>query len=886
MTKNMFQANALKQEEDKRVFDKKKPDAHVRSGRQVRRSVLFIDKLADRIITIGGILVIIVVLGILVFLVQQTIPLFRSAVVTNVFEYQTNGMQDKIVGLGIDEYNTVFYSVLPDGTINVFHVRTGIKLQEQKIDFLGKTPTSFATTIDQQRMVFAFDDGTIIPVAIEFPSEILSKDELPNGLKKLDKRDKTDNQRVYSQIPDESFREISVRFKADAPIKVNSNNRSIILVDIKSTNEDGQKRQSIVTMDEDGQMALNTARYSTNLLTGQEKATFVTTKLPKVDNPADFRTLLMTDRADMVLAFSKTGHVYRYNLRDFDKPVLVEISGLLPKGRMLTTAGFLSGEQSLVVAGNDGSFNIFFMINDSTRGTLDKKAIVKARSFDTDGSNAIYLKPSGRSKCMAVAFDDGKLTVWHGTSQKTILNINGNKASAISGISLSPRLDGLLAIDNTGKVRFWEFYAPHPETTFQTLFRKVWYEGYTEPTYTWQSSAGTDDYESKFSLIPLIFGSIKGAFYSLLFAVPIAILGAIYTSEFAPIGQKRFIKPIMEMMASLPSVVLGFVAALVLAPVVQTWISAVLLLFLIVPLSLLIGSIFWRLLPQNIVVRQQSAGKLFTVLGVILVALFFTFNISLSFEAFFFNGDFKAWLNKDFGTAESFHFLLFLPICFLIFAYIFSKHLTFKDFLKDKAINRQTATVIEASKWFVSAILAIISSYTLAKVFGIFGVDPRGEFVDTYAQRNTLVVGFAMGFAVIPIIYTIAEDALSAVPEHLRAASLGCAATTWQTTIYIVLPTAMSGIFSAIMVGMGRAVGETMIVVMAAGNTPLMDWNIFNGLRALSATIAVELPEAVKGGTLYRILFLSGLVLFMLTFIINTGAEIIRLRFRKRAMQI
>ena len=88
------------------------------------------------------------------------------------------------------------------------------------------------------------------------------------------------------------------------------------------------------------------------------------------------------------------------------------------------------------------------------------------------------------------------------------------------------------------------------------------------------------------------------------------------------------------------------------------------------------------------------------------------------------------------------------------------------------------------------------------------------------------------------------------------------------------------------MIGMGRAVGETMIVVMAAGNTPILDWNVFNGLRALSANIAVELPEAVRDSTLYRMLFLAALALFVMTFVINTGAEIIRLRFRKRAAQL
>jgi phosphate transport system permease protein len=152
----------------------------------------------------------------------------------------------------------------------------------------------------------------------------------------------------------------------------------------------------------------------------------------------------------------------------------------------------------------------------------------------------------------------------------------------------------------------------------------------------------------------------------------------------------------------------------------------------------------------------------------------------------------------------------------------------------------------------------------------------------TYDQRNSLVVGFAMGFAVIPIIFTIADDSLTNVPQHLTAGSLALGATRWQTAMRIVLPTASPGIFSAIMIGFGRAVGETMIVLMATGNTPVMDWSIFNGFRALSANIAVELPEAPEGGTLFRVLFLAALLLFAMTFVVNTAAELVRLRLRKR----
>ena len=177
-------------------------------------------------------------------------------------------------------------------------------------------------------------------------------------------------------------------------------------------------------------------------------------------------------------------------------------------------------------------------------------------------------------------------------------------------------------------------------------------------------------------------------------------------------------------------------------------------------------------------------------------------------------------------------------------------------------------------------------AYVVGAMLNAAGWDPRGSFVGTYVQRNALIVGFVMGFAVIPLIYTIADDALSTVPAHLRSASLGAGATPWQTAVRIIIPTAMSGLFSAVMIGLGRAVGETMIVLMAAGNTPIMDMNLFNGFQTLSALIATELPEAVRSSTHFRTLFLAALTLFVLTFIVNTIAEWIRMRFRRRAYEL
>ena len=143
-----------------------------------------------------------------------------------------------------------------------------------------------------------------------------------------------------------------------------------------------------------------------------------------------------------------------------------------------------------------------------------------------------------------------------------------------------------------------------------------------------------------------------------------------------------------------------------------------------------------------------------------------------------------------------------------------------------------------------------------------------------YDPRNSLVVGIAMGFAVIPTIFSITEDAIFSVPRHLTVGSLALGATPWQTMTRVVLLTASPGIFSAVMIGLGRAVGETMIVLMATGNTPVMDLSVFQGMRTLSANIAVEIPESEVDSTHYRVLFLAALVLFSFTFVFHAKNKI------------
>jgi phosphate transport system permease protein len=265
---------------------------------------------------------------------------------------------------------------------------------------------------------------------------------------------------------------------------------------------------------------------------------------------------------------------------------------------------------------------------------------------------------------------------------------------------------------------------------------------------------------------------------------------------------KGYVKPVVEIMAALPSVVLGFLAGLWLAPTVERIVPGLFMLPLVEPVVILAALLLWRLLPLSIRGRFRQGMEVFMLVPVVLIGAWIAFALVGLVEMHLLSGNYRGWLLSALGL--------------------------------------------------------------------------------TYDQRNSLVVGVAMGFAVVPIIFTIAEDSLSNVPQHLRAGSLALGATRWQTAVRIVLPTASPGIFSAVMIGFGRAVGETMIVLMATGNTPVMDWNIFSGFRALSANIAVELPEAPEGGTLFRVLFLAALLLFCLTFALNTAAELIRLRLRRR----
>ncbi|MBX8570387.1 ABC transporter permease subunit [Pseudomonas cichorii] len=461
----------------------------------------------------------------------------------------------------------------------------------------------------------------------------------------------------------------------------------------------------------------------------------------------------------------------------------------------ITASAQLVGGISLIIGNSKGSMSQWFMARD----TDGEQRFMRVRDFKMSHAPIVQIRAEQRRKGFIALDASGKLGVFHSTAHRTLLVDQVVEGSGI--LALSPRANQIL-VESSGLLLPMTLDNPHPEVSWSSLWGKVWYENYDSPQYVWQSTASNSDFEPKLSLAPLTYGTLKAAFYAMILAAPLAIAAAIYTAYFMAPGMRRKVKPVIELMEAMPTVILGFFAGLFLAPYLEGHLPGIFSLLLLTPVGILLAGFLWTRLPESIRLRVPDGWESAILLPVVLLVGWFSLSMSPHLENWFFGGDMRMWISNDLGI--------------------------------------------------------------------------------TYDQRNALVVGIAMGFAVIPNIYSIAEDAVFSVPRSLTLGSLALGATPWQTLTRVVILTASPGIFSALMIGMGRAVGETMIVLMATGNTPIMDMNLFEGMRTLAANVAVEMPESEVGGSHYRVLFLAALVLLVFTFVMNTLAELIRQRLRKK----
>lgn len=356
-----------------------------------------------------------------------------------------------------------------------------------------------------------------------------------------------------------------------------------------------------------------------------------------------------------------------------------------------------------------------------------------------------------------------------------------------------------IGIVDKGMLRLFDIERAKASITLSNLFSKLTYEGYSEPEFIWQSSAGADNHQAKYSVIPLIIGSVKAALLAISVALPLGLGAAVYTAYFAPPAARKWLKPAIEMLEAIPSVVLGFIAAIWLLPLDEASLASVLGFFLLLPLYCAVVVLFQRFI-------LKLTGH--------------TLPINLQF-------------------------------CFvymLIFAFILSEFVPF--------------VMQQLGQWGVPALFFL-------------------EEQDTHS-KNTVVVAMALGIAIAPSIYSLAEDAIYEVPGALKKASYALGATRLQTLLNVVLKVAYPGILSALMLGFSRALGETMILLMVTGNTPIAEWDLMAGMRSLTANLAIELPESEVGGVQYQVLFFTALLLLVFTMGINTIAELLRLRLKKK----
>jgi phosphate transport system permease protein len=720
--------------------------------RKVRRQ----DRIATRAITVGGLLVIASVIAILVLIVRVTLPLFQPARAEVLTNFSFPGTTAPLA-LGIDDSHELGFVLDAAGIFSFYKIADGslvstIPAGNGKVQSVERCKNNFFTLLWQ--------DGTIT-------------------LTKVDFRPQFDNSGKRTILPEVSPISQYPAITSSAPaqgvaVRVNDGRTTTVALLADNT---FQVMHQVIT---------------TDLFDNESKASF---SFVIKDIPGKVTAFVLDEKGATLFAGTNNGSLLRWDLEQNTVANRTDNVVAVQNNQAVTALAMVFGDISVAVGDATGGLATWSQIKSNVGDRAPK--LRKIHTLASHKAPVTTIVPTRRSKSLFSLDANGKVHCDHMTSENHQLDLD----QKLTLFSITGPGNGLIGLN--GKITVWNITNPHPEVSLKTLFGKVWYESYDKPAFIWQSSSGNDDFEPKFSITPLLFGTIKGTLYAMIFAVPLALFAAVYTSQFTTSSFKKTIKPTVEIMASIPSVVIGFLIALWLAPIIERDLLALILTVCFLPLLFIVIMLAIKPFQEKPRLRNFCQGHEFLLLvPVILLAAALAVGVAPAIEQLLFAGNFKQWIYTDLGMR--------------------------------------------------------------------------------YDQRNSIIIAFGLGIAVIPIIFSITEDAISNIPPNLTAASLALGASRWQTIWRVVLPSASPGIFAAIMIGFGRAVGETMIVLMATGNTPIMDWSIFNGMRTLAANIAVEIPEAPVGGTLFRVLFLCATLLFILTFILNTGADIIRERLRKK----
>ncbi len=713
------------------------------------------DILARWGITLGGISIIGSMLVMIAFMAKVTLPLFTSPEKELMTVIRLGMDSAEIVAFGAGPQLEQGFAVTRAGEVLSYKLSDGQIAERLPIDKPSEQATAIThgDQLSKDELNLIWDDGSVTALILSFESEY-------SGSTRTVKL----STKVGATLPPEAG--ASTKLLASTQ-RIDDEHRWIC-----RPQEDGSFKFALQARVEDfmGEVTESLEEGQVQLKTRGKAVAYQ-----------------VTSNGRRLFVASDAGELCLYDLQTPGSPVLID--QIQATESPITAMHLLFGDESAVVGDALGRMAAF------TLAAGKKAHLAKIHTFRAHDAAITRIVRSYRDKSFFSADSNGQVHMNHLTTERFLLHF-GDEDPLVQ-FAVSERGNALMGLTQKGEIWLWELKAPHPEVSFGTVWRKIHYEGYEEPVWTWQSSSASDDFEPKKSLMPLLFGSLKGTFYGMLFSFPLALFAAIYTSYMMSSRWRTIVKPVIELMAAIPSVVTGFLAALWLAPRLEHNLTGVAIALLFMPLLTAAG--MYMLFRRG---TKISGSEWLWSIPFLLIGGWLALQLGGVIQEQFFGGNLHLWFYEKMGLQ-----------------------------------------------------------------------------VD---QRNCVVIGFALGFAVIPIIFTISEDALSNVPKHLSAAALALGSSRWQAMRRVILPMASPGIFAATMIGFGRAVGETMIVLMATGNTPIMSPSILNGMRTLSANIATEIPEAPVNSSLYRLLFLSAVLLFSMTFIVNTAAEIVRVRLNQK----
>ncbi len=511
------------------------------------------DTLAKRVIGLGGLVVIAAVLLILFYLLFVVAPLFMPASTSQsgIGENSTWG-QNKTIHLSLEEQQKVALRIDNRGVAEFFSLDGLTEIESLPLAEADMTATM--ATDDQGNsglVAVAFDNGQVSLFKQNYRTDFSAGVELRKIIPSLDFPHGRD---LRELMPGGGITGLAL--------------------------SDSESELVLAAAGTGGRVRLEWSTKQENFLSGE--ITLETT-VKSFDAGFEITTITVSDDHRWLYLGDGDGRIHFIGVADMQEIQAVQVSDTT-----ISSMRMLLGGISVLAGDDNGRITQLFPVRDEN----NQYTLEVIRQFEAGQAAITRIIPEQRRKGFIAVDAEGKLAIFHSTAGRLVLTQQLEHGMP-AAMALAPRASGLLVINADGGADFMEIDNEHPEVSFSSLWSKVWYENYSQAEYVWQSSASNNSFEPKFSLTPLAFGTLKAALYAMLFALPLALAGAAFTAYFMSPGLRRMVKPTIEIMAALPTVILGFLAGLWFAPFLEENLAGVFALLLLMPVGLLVFAWFW-----------------------------------------------------------------------------------------------------------------------------------------------------------------------------------------------------------------------------------------------------------------------------------------------------